>query len=153
MYAMPVIIEDVSIRHLDRLYEIEKECFKEEAFTKEQIAQLLSGYNSISLVARVDSRIAGFVIGMIYVDRNALHGHILTIDVSPAYRRKGIGQKLLQEIEKIFRQKDVSASHLEVREDNVAAINLYRKLGYEKIGRLKNYYGNAHGVYLKKTLA
>jgi len=149
---MAAIIEDASIKHLDTLYEIETECFKEEAFTKEQIAHLLRDYNSIGLVARIGDKIVGFVVGMIYVDRGALHGHILTIDVSPACRRKGIGQKLLQEIEKIFTQKDVSASHLEVREDNVAAVKLYRKLGYEEIGKLKNYYGNVHGVYLKKTL-
>jgi len=150
---MTVTVEDASIRHLDRLYEIEMECFGEEAFTKRQIVQLLTDYNSVGLVARENDRILGFIIAMIYVDRNALSGHILTIDVSPAHRRKGIGQMLLQEIEKIFKTKGVKTSHLEVREDNVAAISLYTKLGYQKIGKLKNYYGNAHGIYLKKVLA
>jgi len=152
MCYMPVTVEDASIRHLDRLYEIEMECFEEEAFTKKQIAQLLTDYNSVGLVARENDKIVGFIIAMMYVDRNALSGHILTIDVSPAYRRKGIGQMLLQEIEKIFKAKGVKTSHLEVREDNVAAISLYEKLGYQKIGKLKNYYGNAHGIYLKKVL-
>jgi ribosomal-protein-alanine N-acetyltransferase len=128
------------------------ECFEKEAFTKRQIVQLLTDYNSVGLVARENDRILGFIIAMIYVDRNALSGHILTIDVSPAHRQKGIGQMLLQEIEKIFKTKGVKTSHLEVREDNVAAISLYTKLGYQKIGKLKNYYGNAHGIYLKKVL-
>jgi ribosomal-protein-alanine N-acetyltransferase len=70
----------------------------------------------------------------------------------PNFRRQGIGEKLLREIEEIFRQKKVKASALEVREDNVPAIALYRKLGYDKIGRLKNYYGSAHGLCLGKTL-
>ena len=153
MHTMEAIIEDASIRHLNRLYEVETECFKEEAFTKEQILQLLGDYNAIGLVARIGNEIVGFVIGMIYFDRNALHGHILTIDVSPTYRRRGIGQKLLQGIEEIFKHKGVRASALEVREDNIGAINLYKKLGYKKIGRLKNYYGSAHGVCLKKVLA
>lgn len=150
---MTVTVEDASIIHLDRLYEIEMECFEKEAFTKKQIAQLLMDYNSVGLVAKEDDKILGFIIAIIYVDRNASSGHILTIDVSPAHRRKGIGQMLLQEIEKIFIAKSVRACHLEVREDNVAAISLYRKLGYQKIGKLKNYYGNAHGIYLKKVLA
>lgn len=149
---MTVTVEDASIRHLDRLYEIEMECFEKEAFTKRQIVQLLTDYNSVGLVARENDRILGFIIAMIYVDRNVLSGHILTIDVSPAHRQKGIGQMLLQEIEKIFKTKGVKTSHLEVREDNVAAISLYTKLGYQKIGKLKNYYGNAHGIYLKKVL-
>jgi ribosomal-protein-alanine acetyltransferase len=150
---MTVTVEDASIGHLDRLYEIEMECFEKEAFTKKQIAQLLMDYNSVGLVAKEDDKILGFIIAMIYVDRNASSGHILTIDVSPAHRRKGIGQMLLQEIEKILFAKSVRACHLEVREDNVAAISLYRKLGYQKIGKLKNYYGNAHGICLKKVLA
>lgn len=150
---MTAVIEDARIRDLDRLHEIEIECFREEAFTKNQIAQLLKEYNCVSLVARIEGMIAGFIIGMIYVDRKALNAHILTIDVSPAYRRRGIGQMLIQEIEQIFRGKGVKASHLEVREDNAAAINLYRKSGYKNVGELKNYYGNANGIYFKKALA
>ncbi|HYB68766.1 MAG TPA: ribosomal protein S18-alanine N-acetyltransferase [Candidatus Acidoferrales bacterium] len=150
---MTAIIEDALVRNLGRLCEIETECFRDEAFTKGQMLQLLKEYNCVNLVARVDGTIAGFVIGMIYVDRKATYAHILTIDVSPAYRRKGIGQMLLQEIERIFKEKGVKASHLEVKEDNVAAINLYRKLGYEKIGKLRNYYGKANGIYFKKVLA
>ena len=150
---MAVVIEDASTRHLDRLYEIENECFRDEAFTKEQILQLLKEYNCVTLIAKVEGVIVGFVAGMIYVERKALNAHILTIDVSPAYRRRGIGKLLLQEMERIFKEKGVKASHLEVREKNFAAINLYRKLGYEEIGKLRNYYGNADGTYFKKVLA
>jgi ribosomal-protein-alanine acetyltransferase len=145
-------IEDASVRHLNRLYEIEKECFGKEAFSKQQIAYLLTDYNSISLVAKVDDEIVGFIIGKINVERKSPVGHILTIDVSPEHRREGIAEKLLQEVEKIFREKAVKMCYLEVREDNIAALSLYRKFGYEKIGRLRNYYGNAHGIYLRKVL-
>jgi ribosomal-protein-alanine acetyltransferase len=150
---MTVTVQDASVKYLDRLYEIEKECFVEEAFTKRQIAQLLTDYNSISLIARENGEIVGFIVGMMYPDRKAVNGHILTIDVSPSHRRKGIGQMLLQEMESIFAQKGVQACLLEVREDNIAAISLYHKSGYKEIGRLENYYGNAHGIYLKKVLA
>ena len=149
---MSVTIEDASIRHLDRLYEIEIECFEREAFTKQQIAHLLTDYNSVSLVAKVNGEIVGFIIGMIYLERNSLTGHILTIDISLIHRRRGIAQKLLQEIEKIFKGKGVKACRLEVREDNIAALRLYQKFGYKKVAKLKNYYGNAHGIYLKKDL-
>jgi ribosomal-protein-alanine acetyltransferase len=148
-----VTVEDASVKFLDRLYEIERECFIEEAFSKKQIAQLLTDYNSISLIARENGEIAGFIVGVVYPDRKAVNGHILTIDVSPLHRRKGIGRMLLQEMERIFAQKGVQVCLLEVREDNAAAISLYRKLGYKEMGRLENYYGNAHGIYLKKVLA
>lgn len=145
-------IEGASSRDLERLYTIEKECFKEEAFTKEQILQMLDDYNTVSLIARVNNEIAGFVIGMIYVERNTLHGHILTIDVEPRFQRRGIGTLLMKEIEDIFRRKNTEFLHLEVREDNKAAISLYIKLGYVAIGKLNKYYGKVHGIYLRKSL-
>jgi ribosomal-protein-alanine acetyltransferase len=149
---MAITIEDASIRQLDRLYEIETECFEKEAFSKQQIAHLLTDYNSVSLAAKLDSQIVGFITGAMHIERSALVGHILTIDVLPLHRRKGIAQKLLGEIERIFKEKGVRTCRLEVREDNVAALRLYQKLGYRKIAKLKGYYGNAHGIYLRKDL-
>jgi ribosomal-protein-alanine N-acetyltransferase len=149
---MAIIVEDASITYLDKLYKIEVECFKKEAFTKQQIAYLLTDYSSIGLVAKEDGDIIGFVIGRIYAGKKLLVGHILTIDVSPTHRHIGIAQKLLEEIEKIFRNKGVKECHLEAREDNIAALRLYEKLGYKRIGKLENYYGNAHGIYLRKPL-
>ncbi len=150
---MTVTIETASNRHLDTLYEIEKACFKEEAFTKQQISILLADYNSVCLIAKIDNQVAGFIIGTIGFERNSLTGHILTIDVLPAHQRKNIGTRLLREIESLFKQKNVAACRLEVREDNIAAISLYEKLGYKKIGKLENYYGSKHGFYFRKTLA
>jgi len=150
---MTITIDDASTQNLDRLYEIERECFESEAFTKQQIAHLLTDYNSISLIAKVDDKIVGFIIAMMYIEREALVGHILTIDVSPPQRRKGIGLRLLQEVERMFKEKGVKLCYLEVREDNIVALELYQKLGYEQIGRLKRYYGNANGIYLRKVLA
>ena len=149
---MEVTVEDASIRLLDKYYEIEKQCFEKEAFTKQQIAYLLIDYNAIGLTARVNSEIAGFIIGRVDIVRNTQFGRILTVDISPLYRRKGIAQKLLREIEDIFKAKGVKECRLEVREDNVAALNLYHKLGYKKVGKLEKYCGDAHGLCLKKTL-
>jgi ribosomal-protein-alanine N-acetyltransferase len=150
---MTITVEDASTKDLDQLYEIETECFKREAFTKKQIAELLIDYNSISLLARYNGKTVGFIIGRINVEEKAVLGHILTLDVLPAQRRRGIGRRLLNELESIFAQRNISESYLEAREDNVAALRLYERMGYKKIGKLNNYYGDAHGVYLKKVLA
>jgi ribosomal-protein-alanine acetyltransferase len=153
LFQMSAKVEDASVHDLSKLYEIEIACFSREAFSRSQLANLLKDYNSIALVAKIDSEIAGFIIGIIYFERNQLAGHILTVDVSPKNRRRGIGICLLQEIEKLFRGKGVKTSNLEVREDNLAGIRLYEKAGYRKVGKLKNYYGNVNGIYLNKTLS
>lgn len=153
MFNMSVTIQEAFIKHLDKLYKIETECFEKEAFTKEQITYLLTDYNSVSFVAKVNDEIVGFIIGRAYTNRKPAVGRVLTIDVSPEHRRKGIGLKLLQEVEGAFKNESVEVCYLEAREDNVAALNLYQKHGYKKVGKLKNYYGNAHGVRLIKSLA
>ena len=149
---MDITIADLTMRLLDKLCEIENQCFKQEAFTKQQIACLITDYNTIGLTAVINGEIAGFVIARVNIIRNVTFGHILTIDVAPAYRRKGVAQKLLQEIEITLRGRDIQECRLEVRENNAAALNLYQKLGYTKLGKLEKYYGDAHGLYLKKSL-
>jgi ribosomal-protein-alanine acetyltransferase len=149
---MELKIETASIRLLDTLCKIEEQCFDQEAFTKRQISYLLTDYNAIALVAKADNTVAGFIIAQIEIENNTLFGHIITINVASAYRRKGIATKMLQEIETILKQKSINEVHLEVREDNSDALKLYQKSGYQKIGRLEKYYGKAHGLHLKKNL-
>lgn len=51
--------------------------------------------------------------------------------VHPAYRRQGLGRRLLAAcIEKAWR-KGLTRIELEARADNTAAIALYEKLGFE----------------------
>lgn len=149
---MEVKIESANIRLLDQLYQIEEKCFEQEAFSKRQIAYLLTDYNSISLVAKVNGVLAGFIIAQVEVEENTEFGHIVTVNVAPSFRRKKVGTAMILEIEGLLRQKDILESRLEVREDNHAAIKLYQKLGYQTVGRLDRYYGSKHGLYLKKTL-
>jgi ribosomal-protein-alanine N-acetyltransferase len=149
---MTIELETATTQMLDTLHEIEKLCFKEEAFTKQQICYLLRDHNAVSLIALIDGNVAGFIIGRIDTIRRVAIGHIMTIDVAPLCRRKGIATHLLLEIERIFAQKSVRENHLEVREGNFVALSLYEKLGYKKISRLENYYGSTHGLYLEKVL-
>ena len=149
---MEVKIETATIKLLDKLFQIEEQCFDQEAFTKRQIAYLLTDYNTIALVAKANSDIAGFIIAQVEVEETLQYGHIITINVAPNYRRKHIATTLLQEMEKLLKQKSITECHLEVREDNHPALKLYQALGYQTIGKLEKYYGKKHGLYLKKTL-
>jgi len=149
---MEIRIETASAKLLDRLYKIEEQCFNQEAFTKRQISYLLTDYNTVSLVAKTDNDIAGFIIAQVEIEKSTLFRHIITINVAPAFRRKSVATSMLREIEVILKQKGISECHLEVREDNSSALKLYSKSGYQKISRLEKYYGKAHGLYLKKNI-
>jgi len=148
---MELKIETATIKQLDQLFKIEEDCFDQEAFTKQQIAYLLSDFNTIALIAKSNVDIAGFVIAQIEVEENTEYGHIVTINVAPKFRRKGIATRMLQEIESFLKQRSITQIRLEVREDNNTALKLYNKLDYKTQGKLDRYYGNKHGIYLKKT--
>jgi len=150
---LSITIRRASLRDLDTLCEIEKECFTSEAFTREQIGYLLRTPMGVSLIAETDHETVGFIIGLIQEYGDARIGHIFTVDVLTKHRRRGVASRLLDDLERIFRERGVQTSHLEVRADNLAAQELYRKHGYMDVGVLKNYYGRGiHGIQLKKNL-
>ncbi|MBU3628237.1 ribosomal protein S18-alanine N-acetyltransferase [Polynucleobacter sp. AP-Reno-20A-A9] len=66
--------------------------------------------------------------------------HLLNITVSPHLRKLGLGQRMMAAIEGVAAQQKMPRIILEVRPTNMAAITLYKKLGYEQIGVRKNYY-------------
>jgi len=148
---MEVKIEAAALKLLDSLYKIEQQCFSEEAFSKRQVAYLLTDFNSIPLVAKIGSDIAGFIIAQVETG-NAEFGHVVTLNVAPRFRRKNVATKLLGEMERQLKQRGITECRLEVKEDNHSAIGLYLKFGYSAVGRLERYYGKKHGLYLKKTI-
>lgn len=151
---MSITVQHATIDDLETLYEIERECFTIEAFSKEHLAFLLRNPNSVGLVALTNSEVAGFTIGLVHSTIDGLKvGHVYTLDVAMEHRRKGVGLRLLEELERVFFEKGVKTSYLEARLDNLAARELYHKHGYLEVEVLRDYYQKGvHGVRLEKTL-
>lgn len=80
-------------------------------------------------------------------------GEILRIAVLPAYRRQGIGERVLARILARLQSQGVEKIFLEVRASNVAAQGLYGKMGFAVIGKRKGYYpGGEDAVIMSRTL-
>jgi len=149
-----VSIQPATIKDLETLYTIERECFTSEAFTKTEIAYLLEAPNSISLIARLNDKIAGFTIGLIHDYDKIRAAYVYTIDVAIKYRRRGVGLRLLTELERAFIKRGAKICYLETRLDNVAALELYRKHGFVEAVTLRDHYSlGTHGVQLVKRLS
>jgi len=139
---------------LETLYSIERECFTVEAFTEEQLAYLLENPKGVSLIAQIDNEVAGFIVGLICTHGTARIGHVYTIDVAVKHRRKGVGLRLLGELEQRFVENGVEICYLEARRGNVAALELYRKHGYTKVDVLKDFYSEGvDGVRVMKKFS
>ena len=77
-------------------------------------------------------------------------GTLEKIAVAPAYRRQGVAEAILSAFLR-FGQAHLAFLTLEVRETNAPAIALYEKLGFEPVGRRKNYYRQLHEDALLMT--
>ena len=78
--------------------------------------------------------------GLILVRVAADEAEILTLAVIPAARRGGFGSVLLGQATAAARAMGARAVFLEVSVANIAARNLYTKVGFVQAGRRPNYY-------------
>ena len=112
--------------------EIEKECFScpwsEDA--------LLSSANSdcVFVLYEEDGVVKGYAGLQIVLDE----GYITNVAVKNLFRRQGVARALMEELLK--KLDALSFISLEVRESNIAAINLYSSLGFKEEGKRKNFY-------------
>jgi ribosomal-protein-alanine N-acetyltransferase len=91
------------------------------------------------------------IVGYGVVDHWEDHDHLISIAVRPDSRRKGLGEALLVELEK--RLTKARPLRLEVRQSNVAAIDLYSKRGFTKTGLAEGYYGDGeNAIIMEKKL-
>jgi [ribosomal protein S18]-alanine N-acetyltransferase len=63
-----------------------------------------------------------------------------SIGVTAEFQKRGIGGRLVGEMEKNLRLRGVTKVHLEVRDSNLAAKRLYASLGFIETGRRSGYY-------------
>ena len=96
-----------------------------------------------------DKIIAGYTQFWIVIDE----GHILNIAVSRAFRRLGIGRKIMNFALQVMSEKGVKYALLEVRKNNMPALNLYKSMGFRKIAVRKKYYSDgADAIIMLKYL-
>jgi ribosomal-protein-alanine N-acetyltransferase len=94
--------------------------------------------------------VAGFIIGEI---SRAHLGHIISIDVLPDARRRGLGSQLLVQAEHRLHTAGCHGVILETAVDNAAAIAFYQRHGYKVVRTVHGYYSNGlDALVLSKRL-
>lgn len=134
------IIRKAVLTDAEAMAELDHLCFtvpwSRQAFEQELSANEAAFY----LVATLADEIIGYAGLWAVWDE----GHITNIAVHPAHRRKGLGEMLLAELIRIAEVNGIESHTLEVRASNEAAIGLYKKLGFEIMGKRKGYYPDNH---------
>ena len=99
-------------------------------------------------VVELDGKIVGMIVAWLLVDE----AHIATIATHPDHRRQGIARNLLTYALRYMSKEGAVSSLLEVRESNTAAQEMYRKFGFEAVGRRKRYYKDTNEDAILMTL-
>ncbi len=102
------------------------------------------------LVAEENGSILGFCVYVSVFDE----AEIPNVCVAEAARGKGIGRALMQQLLEDAKAQQIALLHLEVRESNRPARQLYTSLGFEMVGVRKNFYEQPreHAVLMTKLL-
>jgi len=96
----------------------------------------------------VDKKIVAFIQYEDIYDRFELDN----IYVLKEYRNRGIASSLMEFMINEGKKKEIINITLEVREDNVNAINLYKKYGFTEKAIRNNYYDNCNGILMEKEM-
>ena len=123
---------------------IEKRDQLEINWSDQAISEHLQKENSFNFYLLDNDHPIGVLIGhFLYQDQKVSEFEILHVAILPEYRNQGLGQKILEELEKQLKSTEKSVKiFLEASSMNKFAIKLYEKLGYKAYNERKNYYGS-----------
>lgn len=133
---------------LDQVLEIEKKSFPHPWLRQHFMDELSSSYAFPLSAFDPSGRLAGYICPMQILDE----GHILNVAVDPDLRGAGVGRLLVQQVLDDCQAANASFVSLEVRESNLPAISLYKKMGFEEMGRRKRYYENGEDALMMEYL-
>jgi ribosomal-protein-alanine N-acetyltransferase len=80
-------------------------------------------------------------------------GYVVTLDVAPEWRRRGLAQHLMAEVESKLHSAGAAEMELHVFTGNEGAIRFYESIGYTQAGAAKDFYAQSlHALLYRKRL-
>lgn len=133
-------------------FEIIKDRLQEEFdefWTPGVLFSELKNENTKYIVLKENNNILGFAGIWITPDTVELNNIVIKKDL----RGKGYSKVLLEKLIEISKETFREIFTLEVSEENVVAINLYKKYGFENVGLRKKYYkGKYDAILMSKKI-
>lgn len=125
----------MSFTDLNNLNEVNLDPWTEN-FAPHFYADYLARWPELCYIAEFNNTIVGYHIGKI----EKMHGHVSALSVAKGFRGLGIATELMLRMERHCEQLQLVYIDLFVKAKNTAAVNLYRKLGYDEHARLPRFY-------------
>lgn len=123
-------------KDLPQIAQAEQECFGKEAWDIDSLALMFASTGISFRLAFLDIAFAGWCVW----DFHEKDARLMSIAVLPPLRRGKIGTKLLEDGLNLASKKGFQRVILEVRISNRPAQELYRSLGFVKVGNLPDWF-------------
>ena len=122
--------------HLSEVAEIEKVCFS-SPWSMNSLELLLPNRGiGIGAVALSDGKVCAYGGMLCVLDE----GQITNIATLPEMRNMGYGTAVTEQLIRFAKEERLVTVTLEVRESNATAISMYKRLGFEVVGKRKDFY-------------
>ena len=123
-----------------RMYELDQICFAAPfRFSFAVMLRSVAEPGAVLLLAETAGILAGFVVLHMLAETDT--AYVVTLDVAPESRRLGIARSLMEGGEAQMRRAGAASVQLHVFAENGAAIALYERLGYQRLERIRDFYG------------
>jgi [ribosomal protein S18]-alanine N-acetyltransferase len=129
-------------KDLDAMHALDVVCFdKPFRFSRSAMRRFAEAKTARVVIAEEDDALVGFVILDIEATEEESLGYIVTLDVSPPHRRRGLAGQLMQEAERVAIRAGCVAIVLHVFTGNEPAVRFYAGRGFLQAHRERGFYG------------
>ena len=145
-------LRDVHWTDIEQLALLEQELFADDGWSEQTWWAELAGRPRRDYVAGLEG---AEVIGYAGLDHGGEVADVMTVAVTSAARGRGLGRRLLDELEARAAARSAASVMLEVRADNTSAIGLYERAGYAVVSTRRRYYqpGDVDALVMRKSLS
>ncbi len=143
-----MIIDTVTLKDVDEIYNLERRSFKKDSFSKELIHNLI--IKNTYFFKLIDDELSNSIIGFIIIIQDQEERvNLINFLIRKGERKRGYGSFLLRyTLKKVKASDRIKTIVLNVKSKNKAAISLYQKFNFRIVQRIENYYRDKQSAYL-----
>lgn len=148
---MTVKLLKASIEDVPLISQLENKSFQCDQISIKNLIKFCNNPRADFIVIKENEFFAGY--GLVLHRRNTKKARLYSIAIDPHFKNRGFGQKILNHLEKLAKEREATSMILEVASKNISAQNFYRNLEYKEYRYRKEYYSDHDdAICLEKIL-
>ncbi len=147
------IVRQAELGDINDIIKINRLCLPEN-YSFDFFYRILTEFGFACAIGLEDGKITGYLLSRVerpfatFIGLNSAKGHVISIAVLPEFRRKGFGEEIMKYGMQKLIENNVETIYLEVRVSNIAAIEMYKKLGFYIKREFKHYYRDGESAFV-----